>query len=762
MFGWLFNGLISLITYPFFILGWYLLVYLPLSIIAFFNFIFDQIGINIIVNALFQRETFSFESLPIGFWIFAITSISMGFVVFVLRYIKFLLIRKRSADSEIIAMGKVGIGSFAFIFLFPIIFFALLITIQSTLFLINDYIRGDQNLISVMLRSASDKFTDEEIKLISENFSSPYYTTFSSMESGEAISLIITLSASSIVIAYILGISFISWFTASAQLFMNFLTMPVWAISSIWDDGSRLKSWTKNFLGQFAIIIVYQVSFNLFLIWISSTYKVADLIDLSQVKSQQIFRFLFRIAFIIGGGLAIASFTRQIASQFGQEGALEHQQRLASSTLKVGGVALAGASAAMINLGRNAKNANLDVGNLFSKKKKNPFNIVDNSLLPSSKSSGWRLPELLGIGSSVVAGSVLGYKGLKFGTKKFREYRAKKALNPNQKKGPAKLFFDKIGQLFRKNKKTNNNPNNSDEVAKLENKENKVDKINVKSVTQNSDKKDENKIENSNEKSSKVEEKLENNAKKDAEVEVNSENNTEKTELVDDNNIEKTEKSIENSITAASEKQNLAEKDASTTEFSKGEVQKPEEKSIIKVSEKQDLAEKDPSTTEFSADKTEKSEINSVVEPKKQGFWEWFWGKLPDDEEKPKRKTREKKVKSEEKTAKKVTKNAKKTITSDNEKPEKKVKKVKTIEEKEKKPRGRKKKTVENQADLVKKDEKTVNIDKKIELKDQDASLNLKKIEKNQENMKPDFEKQIEIKNKTDDTTPETTGKKDE
>ncbi|WP_434334963.1 hypothetical protein V2P41_01415 [Mesomycoplasma hyopneumoniae] len=734
MFGWLFSGLVSLITYPFFTLGWYLLVYLPLSVIAFFNFIFDQIGINVIVNAIFQKKSFAFENLPVGFWIFAITSVSMGFIVFILRYIKFLIIRKRSADSEIIAMGRVGFGSFAFIFLFPIIFFALLITIQSTLFLINQHIRGDQNLITVMLKSASDKIPEEEIKWISENYGSPSYSTFSGMESGEAISLIITLSASSLVIAYILGISFISWFTSSAQLFMNFLTMPVWAMTSIWDDGRRLKTWTKNFLGQFAIIIVYQISFNLFLIWVGSTYQIADLIDLSQVTSSQIFRFLIRISFIIGGGLAIAAFTRQIASQFGQEGAVDHQQRLASSTLKVGAVGIAGAAGVLGFLNKNGKNDKLDVSGLFEKNKnKNPFNVVDNSLAPgNSKLTNWRGPSIMGALSTLATGSAMGYQGVKYAKKKyeqFKNWRAKRALDPNHKNGPTKLFIDKIGRFFRKNKKSDSSNSETEEEGKVKNKR----------KTAKNSKSGQNITENSNEKNNSVETKLENSGQSSAEVEQISEENQEKLEEVGVVNNEKSEKTKENGLKNTSETQNLDQKeDLETNEI---------------VEEAEKSAEKTITTTELSTEKTEKLEENAVVEPKKQGFWEWFWGKLPEEEKKTKRKPRTKVVETSEKPTKKVTKKVKKTPKVELEKRPKKEKKVKTVEEKEKKPRGKKKKVTENQLDSTTNNQKTVNQTEKIELKNQDNNIDIEKDKNNQENIKSeikeinDLEKQIKPEN---------------
>ncbi|MXR05989.1 Mbov_0396 family ICE element transmembrane protein [Mesomycoplasma flocculare] len=691
MFGWLFNGLISLITYPFFTLGWYFLVYLPLSVIAFFNFIFDQIGINVIVNALFQKKSFSFENLPVGFWIFAITSISMGFIVFILRYIKFLIIRKRSADSEIIAMGKVGFGSFAFIFLFPIIFFVLLVTIQSTLFLINDYIRGEQNLIIVMLRSASNKIPEDEINSISESFSSPSYSTFSAMESGEAISLIITLSASSIIVAYILGISFISWFTASAQLFMNFLTMPVWAISSIWDDGRRLKSWTKNFLGQFAIIIVYQVSFNLFLIWIGSTYKIADLIDLDQVKSPQIFRFLFRISFIIGGGLAIASFTRQIAAQFGQAGALEHQQRLASSVLKVGAVAATGAAGIMA-LGQNFKSDKLNVSSLLEKNKnKNPFNVTDNSFFPgSSKLNSWRLPAIAE--TTAAAWPILdwGYKGLKHATQKFKEKRAKKALIIDTKKSPARLFFDKIGGFFKKNKKQANSDGASVELLKLDNKQ--------KANSENS-----NKpplllpYKNLSENKENVEDKLQKNPQKNTDMVTNTHKSGNIIEKVDDNNGKNSEKNTEKSLVTESETQNLAKKANKPTEIVETQEEKPE----------------------------------------KKGFWEWFWGKLPEET---------KKSETTAKTVKKVTKKAKKSEIKTAEKSTKTSKKIKTVEPKEKKTSQRKKKTSENQVAQVKENDKSRVQENELKLNVHSKNLNLKKIEDNHENIKPIAKKTINSK----------------
>ncbi|WP_069097240.1 Mbov_0396 family ICE element transmembrane protein [Mesomycoplasma ovipneumoniae] len=626
MFGWLFSGLINIITYPFFTLGWYLLVYLPFSVIAFFNYIFEKIGINIIVHAIFHRQTFSFESLPIGFWIFAITSISMGFIVLILRYVKFLIIRRNSADIEIAAMSKVSVGSFIFIFAFPVIFFALLIAIQSTLTIINNYISGDQNLIELMLKSASNKIPDSEIQTISQDFNVPSYSTFTTMESGEGIILIITLSASSIVVAYILGISFISLFTASAQLFMNFITMPLWAVSSIWDDGRKLKTWTRTFFGQFAVIIIYQVSFNLFLIWVASTYKIADSIDFEGAKGIFIFRFLLKISFIIGGGLAISTFTRQIAANYGQAGAVEHHQRLASSTLKVGGVALAGAAGTMFKLNQNNHKNATDLTGLPSKwNQKKPFDIVDNSILPNQKQSPWRnAMNLVGIGTGVAFAATQAKPLIK----KWRNYRANRALNGEQK-GLKNFFSKKINNLFSKFKRGDSSQNLK---QKPKNTRSTVEKTSENPSSQN-----------------KIEEaaKINQNDSLLAEKSATSEDKLEQTD------------SLSQSKNESSDEKQLKIK-----------------KNDVEITPNSDQQE----NSESKGDEKQQTENTEIVEKpaKKKGFWARFWGEWPEEETK---KTRRKSSKTKDTTSEKETKKVKKAVKKKETKAEKasesKEKKVK-------------------------------------------------------------------------------------
>ncbi|MDW2829629.1 Mbov_0396 family ICE element transmembrane protein [Mesomycoplasma ovipneumoniae] len=626
MFGWLFNGLINIITYPFFTLGWYLLVYLPFSVIAFFNYIFEKIGINIIVHAIFNRQTFSFESLPIGFWIFAIASISMGFIVLILRYVKFLIIRRNSADTEIAAMSKVSVGSFIFIFTFPVIFFALLIAIQSTLTIINNYISGDQNLIELMLKSASNKIPDSEIQTISQDFSVPSYSTFTTMESGEGIILIITLSASSIVVAYILGISFISLFTASAQLFMNFITMPLWAVSSIWDDGRKLKTWTRTFFGQFAVIIIYQVSFNLFLIWVASTYKIADSIDFEGAKGIFIFRFLLKISFIIGGGLAISTFTRQIAANYGQAGAVEHHQRLASSTLKVGGVALAGAAGTMFKLNQNNHKNATDLTGLPSKwNQKKPFDIIDNSILPNQKQSPWRnAMNLVGVASGVAFAATQARPLIK----KWRNYRANRALN-GQQTGLKNFFSKKINNLFSKFKRVDS--------------------------SQNLDKKPKNTRSN-------IEKTAEN---------PSSENKIEEAPIINQNDSLLTEKSP-----TSEDKLEQTDSLSQSKNESSAEKQPKIEKNDVEIVPNSDQQE----NSENKSDEKQQTENPEMVEKpaKKQGFWARFWGEWPKEETK---KTRRKSSKTKDTTSEKETKKVKKAVKKKETKAEKasesKEKKVK-------------------------------------------------------------------------------------
>ncbi|WP_341517500.1 Mbov_0396 family ICE element transmembrane protein [Mesomycoplasma ovipneumoniae] len=622
MFGWLFSGLINIITYPFFVLGWYLLVYLPFSVIAFFNYIFEKIGINIIVHAIFHRQTFSFESLPIGFWIFAIASISMGFIVLILRYVKFLIVRRNSADTEIAAMSKVSVGSFIFIFTFPVIFFTLLIGIQSTLTIINNYISGDQNLIDLMLRSASNKIPDSEIQTINQDFSVPSYSTFTTMESGEAIILIITLSASSIVVAYILGISFISLFTASAQLFMNFITMPLWAVSSIWDDGRKLKTWTRTFFGQFAVIIIYQVSFNLFLIWVASTYKIADSIDFEGAKGIFIFRFLLKISFIIGGGLAISTFTRQIAANYGQAGAVEHHQRLASSTLKVGGVALAGAAGTMFKLNQNNHKNATDLTGLPSKwNQKKPFDIVDNSILPSQKQSPWRnAMNLVGIGSGVAFAA---YKARPL-IKKWRNYRANRALNGEQT-GLKNFFSKKINNLFSKFKRADSSQN--------------------------------------------LEKKAKNTR---SSVEKTSENPSSQNKIDEATNINQNDSLLTEKNATSDNKQQQTDSLSQSKNESSEEKQQKLEKNDVEITPNSDQQD----NSENKSDEKQQTENPEIVEKpaKKKGFWARFWGEWPAEETK---KIRRKSSKTKDTTSEKEIKKVKKKETKAEKASEFKEKKVK-------------------------------------------------------------------------------------
>ncbi|WP_341420441.1 Mbov_0396 family ICE element transmembrane protein [Mesomycoplasma ovipneumoniae] len=622
MFGWLFSGLINIITYPFFVLGWYLIVYLPFSVIAFFNYIFEKIGINIIVHAIFHRQTFSFESLPIGFWIFAIASISMGFIVLILRYVKFLIVRRNSADTEIAAMSKVSVGSFIFIFTFPVIFFTLLIGIQSTLTIINNYISGDQNLIDLMLRSASNKIPDSEIQTISQDFSVPSYSTFTTMESGEAIILIITLSASSIVVAYILGISFISLFTASAQLFMNFITMPLWAVSSIWDDGRKLKTWTRTFFGQFAVIIIYQVSFNLFLIWVASTYKIADSIDFEGAKGIFIFRFLLKISFIIGGGLAISTFTRQIAANYGQAGAVEHHQRLASSTLKVGGVALAGAAGTMFKLNQNNHKNATDLTGLPSKwNQKKPFDIVDNSILPSQKQSPWRnAMNLVGIGSGVAFAA---YKARPL-IKKWRNYRANRALNGEQT-GLKNFFSKKINNLFSKFKRADSSQN--------------------------------------------LEKKAKNTR---SSVEKTSENPSSQNKIDEAANINQNDSLLTEKNATSDNKQQQTDSLSQSKNESSEEKQQKLEKNDVEITPNSDQQD----NSENKSDEKQQTENPEIVEKpaKKKGFWARFWGEWPAEETK---KIRRKSSKTKDTTSEKEIKKVKKKETKAEKASEFKEKKVK-------------------------------------------------------------------------------------
>lgn len=271
MVGWIFNSIYDAIAYPFFTLGWYLLVYIPLSIIGFFNFVFQQLGINIVVRAVFGQSQFSFEKLPTGFWVFLIASVAIGFILMIVRFVKFLTLKNQNSSIEISQMTKGIVVSLSFSFLFPILIFVFLVILQSFMTILNQYIQGGRNIVYLLVRSSTDKISDFQVSQIAENYKVLSSDEFNKLGNGEGVMMIIVLFVGAIIICYALGTSFISWFISSAQLFMNFITMPIWATNSILDDGRSLKKWLLNFLGQIAVIIVYQMSFNLFLMWVSAT-----------------------------------------------------------------------------------------------------------------------------------------------------------------------------------------------------------------------------------------------------------------------------------------------------------------------------------------------------------------------------------------------------------------------------------------------------------------------------------------------------------
>lgn len=345
MFGWIFDSLYQAISYPFFTLGWYIFVYIPLSIIGFFNFVFQQLGIQIIVRAIFGHDQFSFEKLPTGFWVFLIASVAIGFIFMVIRFVKFLTLRHQNSSIEISQMTKGLVVSLSFSFLFPILIFVLFAVLQAFMLLLNQYIQGGQGLVYLLVKSSTNKIGESQISQIAQDYHVLSIDEFNKFNNGEGILMIITLSVGAILISYTLGISFISWFISSAQLFMNFITMPAWATNSILDDGRSLKKWVRSFTGQIAVIIIYQMSFNIFLMWVSATFVTVESLNLLGAGNNSfIYKFFIKLAFIAGGGLAISTFTQQVAAHFKQGGMISNQQRLASSTLKVGGAALGAVS----------------------------------------------------------------------------------------------------------------------------------------------------------------------------------------------------------------------------------------------------------------------------------------------------------------------------------------------------------------------------------------------------------------------------------
>ncbi|CAT04875.1 Uncharacterised protein [Mesomycoplasma conjunctivae] len=443
MFGF-FTGIINAITYPFFLLGWYLFVYIPLALIAFFNLVFQQLGLEIIVRVIFQKGKFSFQDLPVGFWVFVFVALAMGFVLFVAKFVKFLVARKENPGEEIVSMTRGVFVSFAFAFLFPILLFASLIILQMLLDLVNQYVRGNSSLTYLIVKSSTDKISESEVVRISKDFRPPGYDSYTRFHSGEAIQLVLTLGIASLVISFILGISFISWFVAGAQLFMNFLTMPLWIANSIWDNGKQIKLWVKSFFGQLASLIVYQTSFNIFLIWLSSTLFIADSMNFREAGSNEfLYKFFVKLAFIIGGGIAIITFTKQIASQFGQGNLVGYQQRLASSALKVAGVSAGAIGGFMLKMRGRSGDGNKKANGIFSDSSKI---LPSVNGISSSQSQGlnWRglMMTGLAVGSGIAAASQ--------GTKMWKRSNNDEQLN---------IKHNKTANQNKEHSKTKQNPN---------------------------------------------------------------------------------------------------------------------------------------------------------------------------------------------------------------------------------------------------------------------------------------------------------------
>ncbi|WNM14775.1 Mbov_0396 family ICE element transmembrane protein [Mesomycoplasma ovipneumoniae] len=354
-------GIINIIAYGFFAVGWGLLVWPFVTILNIITELFGSISFDLLKNIFFgSSKEFSISQIPIVFLI--ITAIAVSLIIFLIlqRLVRnFFLAGKQNYDSSLKNVIIKTIASVVFPILFIVFLFFGLIIVSSIINLIKDSLGYHNSLVSSFVKAAlppevRSKLTDSDLKsLASGQIIS--YDIYYNFQWGDGVKIIFLIGLSTLITAWLLGSTVISLVANIAQMFyqLTFITC-FFQYLKLATKESYSKNICKLFEVNFESLLFRNFLFHFSLFELNFSTNQAWNIEIkSQLVSPWIFNFFFSFLMILGGGIAIKTIGEEFASYFGGQGFVRSQQEWAHRTTKGIGITagLLGASSALAGKG---------------------------------------------------------------------------------------------------------------------------------------------------------------------------------------------------------------------------------------------------------------------------------------------------------------------------------------------------------------------------------------------------------------------------
>lgn len=297
---------------------WTVFVQGPLLIINSFNNVLYYLSGGVITDLMFGgSKSFSFDTVPKGFFIF----LGISAIFFVIIYLVQLIIIqfKKTAEtkSKILKCLETSCLAWLFIFLIPIVFFI----VNATVMVLSKTLIGafTQNVsISAYLYHAGDPNWDGTVANTPSDFSVPgnikEWNMFSSVI-GACFMLYICCMLGMLLIQKII------------ELFFLFIISPAIMTVMVMDDGKAANLWKDMVIAKF---VASTTSLTGFFVFIAALQAIASS-GLSGLDASGMSRQFFFLIFTMGGGMATLYFTSMIGDFIGERvGIAEARQNFQS------------------------------------------------------------------------------------------------------------------------------------------------------------------------------------------------------------------------------------------------------------------------------------------------------------------------------------------------------------------------------------------------------------------------------------------------
>ncbi|SRX59013.1 Mbov_0396 family ICE element transmembrane protein [Mycoplasma mycoides] len=305
-------------AYGFWLIGYYPLVYIPLTLLEYIIKAFITIGIGLPQYLLFGipiNGKFSDIQLPLMFLRIAIISIFVFAILFACSAIR-VQFQKEDQESPIKIALKNSIYGTIWLIGVPVALFVF----HTIINILTSLILGGNNISlskTIFLSLRNPEWKNIPVSLWEDIANKGYsidYPTYTKFEWGQGILLNLVGGLISIATLIPFGLAILTLVQKIFQQFFLFIISPFIAASSVSDDGRRMKQFQEMYAAKSFVVLGMIIALQLYAVYITRAQRL-----LVEIQDEVWwYKILIFFAILVGGGVATMGITNEIAAFVGE------------------------------------------------------------------------------------------------------------------------------------------------------------------------------------------------------------------------------------------------------------------------------------------------------------------------------------------------------------------------------------------------------------------------------------------------------------